>query len=97
MTVLNSDLKTLEAAYYLPDSDRVLRRDKSGALVVGGGAVATAAIATVAWEQPSRADSMADVTAMITSLGGLAAAALVVALVPMGIHFALKIVRRVMS
>lgn len=86
---------SLRASYDLPESDRVLRRNKTVALV--SGSVATAGIATVAWEQPSKADAMADVTSMVTSLGGLAAAALVVALSPMAIHFAFKIIRRVMT
>ena len=41
--------------------------------------------------------AIADVTAMVNGLGALAGAALVVALAPMAISFAFKIIRRVMA
>lgn len=61
---------------------------------IGGGAVLGASLIAV---QPAKADSIADVTTMVTGLGGLATAALVVALAPMAISFAFKIIRRVMA
>lgn len=97
MTVSNFNTDQIESAYNLESADRpLLRRNKSGVIVVGGAAV-TASIATIAGEQPSEAAGVEDITAMITSLGGIAAAALVVALVPFGIVYAMRIVRRVMN
>ena len=61
----------------------------TGVTVVGASLVAV---------QPVKAQTaIADVTAMVSGLGGLAAAALVVALAPMAISFAFKIIRRVMA
>jgi hypothetical protein len=78
----------------LPSAD--LRRDSNGKYIVGT-AIVTAGTAVIAYEKPSRADAVADVTSMVTSLGSIAAAALVVALVPTVIFFAMKIVRKVMA
>ena len=61
---------------------------------IAGGAVVGASLIAV---QPAKADSIADVTTMVTGLGALAGAALVVALAPMAISFAFKIIRRVMA
>lgn len=48
-------------------------------------------------QPPAKADGVADVSAMVTSLGTLAAGALAVALVPIGVFFAIRIVKRVMN
>lgn len=61
----------------------------TGASVVGASLIAV---------KPVHAQTaIADVTTMVQGLGGLAAAALVVALAPMAISFAFKIIRRVMA
>lgn len=69
---------------------------RTGALI-GGGAALAAGAAILAQEQPASAAGIEDVSTTVTSLGGLAGAALVVALVPFGIFFAIKIVKRVMN
>lgn len=61
---------------------------------IAGGAVVGASLIAV---QPAKADPIADVNTMVTGLGTLAGAALVVALAPMAIAFAFKIIRRVMA
>ena len=84
----------------MSDDLQVLARiedKRTGKAVATGAAVAGGAALTLAvTEQPAEAN-VADVAAMVTSLGTLAAGALAVALVPVGIYFAFRIVKRVMS
>lgn len=83
------------------ESKVVLKRNKSGNLVLAGAAVSTAAIA---YELPASAQSsgttdananITSVSTMITSLGGIAAAVTVVVLGAMGVRMAIKLVNRV--
>lgn len=75
-----------------------LSRDKNGAIVVGGSAL-SAVVATVAADSPLLAQTastpISDVSSMITSLGGIAAAVTVVVLGAMGVRMAIKLVNRV--
>lgn len=67
---------------------------RTGAIIGASSALAGLAIIS---QQPAQAAGVEDVQTTVTGLSGLASAALAVALVPFGIFFAIKIVRRVMS
>jgi len=72
-----------------------LEDQKRNAKILGLG-LGAGALTLAVTEQPAEA-SVADVAAEVASLAGLAAAALAVALVPFGLFFAFKIVRKVMA
>jgi hypothetical protein len=76
------------------DTDR-----KSNKVALAGAGAAGAVTLAVVSVQPSQAagDGVSEVTTMVSSLGGLATAALAVAVVPIGVYFAIRIVKRVMN
>lgn len=78
-------------------SDKVLRlqADKNGKLVVAGAAIAASAITLELPAQAATTGSVDDVSAMVTSLGGIAAAVTAVVLGAMGVRMAIKLVNRV--
>ncbi len=72
-------------------------RQQQTAAILGVGA-ASLGLTLAVTEQPAQAaGGVDDVAGAVTSLGTLAASALAVALVPFGLFFAFKIVRKVMS
>lgn len=73
------------------------KRQQHSNLLKGAGLLAGTGAILLATEQQADAGPIEDVTATVNSLGGLAAAALAVALVPFGIVYAVRIVKRVMN
>lgn len=73
---------------------------KTGLYVLGAAAAATVLASTEAQAQTAPTDvtsAVTSISATMSALGGLAAAALAVVLVPFGISYALKFAKRVMS
>lgn len=91
-------MSQIKSSDFAPSSDKLtLSRDRSGQLVIGGVAATAATLIAVSPAQAQSSDPAAAVTTMVSSLSTIAGAALVVALVPMTISFAFRIVKRVMS
>lgn len=78
------------------DSARVLRRGPDGRFIVGA-TLATVATASLVPVAPAAAAGIDDISTMITSLSTIATAAFAVAIIPAGIMFAMRIVRKVMT
>lgn len=79
-------------------SDQIkISRDTSGKLIVASAAVTATSVSLIATMPAHAEDAAAAVNTMVTSLSTIATAALAVALVPMTISFAFRIVKRVMS
>jgi predicted ATP-grasp superfamily ATP-dependent carboligase len=77
------------------DNNQYLQRNNAVKVVVG--AVGLAGVAIAVTEEPAHADAIADLTTTVTSLGTLAAAALVVALVPFGIYYGFRIIKKAIA
>lgn len=71
--------------------------DKKALAAAGLGSLAGTAIASQPVQAQASAPDLTPISGTVNALGGLAASALAVAIVPIGVYFAIRIVKRVMN